>query len=136
MDVRKLHSQAKIVGTVVTVGGAMIMTLVKGSVVELPWTKGRSNFSSEGEGESDTQNVFKGAAMIMAACFCWSIFYILQAITLKSYPAGLSLTSLICMIGALQGAVLTFAVEGANAEIWAIGWDSKLLAAVYSVRFM
>lgn len=83
MDVRKLHSQAKIVGTVVTVGGAMIMTLVKGSVIELPWTKSQSNFSSEGEGERDTQNVIKGAVMIMAACFCWSIFYILQV---HDYP--------------------------------------------------
>lgn len=53
---------------------------------------------------------------------------------MKSYPAALSLTGLICMIGALQGTVLTLAAEWGNAEIWSIGWDTKLLAAVYAVR--
>ncbi|KAH6769044.1 nodulin MtN21 /EamA-like transporter family protein [Perilla frutescens var. frutescens] len=131
VNVRKLHSQAKIVGTVVTVGGAMIMTLVQGSVIALPWTKQNSNFKSIAQ-EIDHQKVIKGAVMITAACFCWSIFYIVQAITLKAYPAGLSLTGLICMIGALQGTVLTLVVERGNTAIWAIGWDTKLLAAVYA----
>ncbi|KAH6777583.1 nodulin MtN21 /EamA-like transporter family protein [Perilla frutescens var. hirtella] len=131
VNVRKLHSQAKIVGTVVTVGGAMIMTLVQGSVIALPWTKQNSNFKSVAQ-EIDHQKVIKGAVMITAACFCWSIFYIVQAITLKAYPAGLSLTGLICMIGALQGTMLTLVVERGNTAIWAIGWDTKLLAAVYA----
>ncbi|KAI3453709.1 hypothetical protein Pfo_010372 [Paulownia fortunei] len=130
VNVRRLHSQSKIVGTFVTVGGAMIMTLVKGSVIGLPWTKLKTNpqFSDDGKAH---QNPVKGALMITAGCFCWSIFYILQAITLKSYPAGLSLTSLICMAGALQGAVLTLVVERANVAIWSVGWDTKLLAYVY-----
>ncbi|GFP99184.1 wat1-related protein at2g39510 [Phtheirospermum japonicum] len=130
VNVRRLHSQAKIVGTIVTVGGAMIMTLVNGSVIGLPWTKTKPG-SQSADDEKAHQNPVKGALMITSACFCWSIFYILQATTLKSYPAGLSLTSLICMVGALQGAVLTLVVERSNAAIWSIGWDIKLLAYVY-----
>ncbi|XP_047970453.1 WAT1-related protein At2g39510-like [Salvia hispanica] len=131
VNVRRLHSQAKIMGTIVTVGGAMIMTIVKGSIIELPWTKGNSNSTSIAQ-ENDPQQFIKGAMMIGAACLCWSFFYILQAITLKSYPAGLSLTGLICMLGALQGAVLTLVATRGNAQIWSIGWDTTLLASVYS----
>ncbi|KAK4488281.1 hypothetical protein RD792_004028 [Penstemon davidsonii] len=54
-----------------------------------------------------------------------------KANTLKSYPAGLSLTALICSTGALQGVVLTFLVERSNLTIWSIGWDAKLLAYAY-----
>lgn len=80
MDVRKLHSQAKILGTIVTVGGAMIMTVVKGSVIALPWTKEKPNLNSVADG-IDHQNAIKGAVMIGAACSCWAIFYILQVPT-------------------------------------------------------
>ncbi|KAG8374945.1 hypothetical protein BUALT_Bualt10G0048300 [Buddleja alternifolia] len=51
--------------------------------------------------------------------------------TLKTYPAGLSLTALICTFGSLQGTVLTFIVERGDTAIWALGWNTKLLAYVY-----
>ncbi|KAL0393537.1 UNVERIFIED_CONTAM: WAT1-related protein [Sesamum latifolium] len=54
-----------------------------------------------------------------------------MAVTLKTYPAGLSLTALICTFGALEGTVLTFIVERGNTAIWALGWNAKLLAYVY-----
>ncbi|PIN20615.1 hypothetical protein CDL12_06694 [Handroanthus impetiginosus] len=116
-------------GTILTVGGAMIMTLVKGSILALPWTKLKPNSQHDDNAQQDP---IKGALMITAGCVCWSIFYILQAITLKSYPAGLSLTGLICMVGGLQGTVLTLVMERGNAAVWSIGWDAKLLAYAYS----
>lgn len=58
-----------------------------------------------------------------------------QSMTLNSsYPAGLSLTTLICMFGALQGAALTLVVERGNFAIWSVGWDAKLVAYAYGVR--
>lgn len=56
----------------------------------------------------------------------------MQSFTLKLYPAELSLTALICLMGALEGAVATFILEH-NMSVWVIGWDSRLLAAGYSV---
>ncbi|KAK2996342.1 hypothetical protein RJ639_026222 [Escallonia herrerae] len=130
VEIKELRSQGKIVGTLVTVGGAMIMTLVKGPTIALPWTKPKE--IANHHSISNPQDPIKGALMIAAACFCWAIFIILQAITLKSYPAELSLTALICMMGSLQGTVLTLLAERGNTAIWSIRWDTKLLAAVYS----
>nr|GMD50829.1 WAT1-related protein At2g39510-like [Ipomoea batatas] len=113
VEVRKLHSQAKILGTVVTLGGAMIMTLVRGPNIGLPWTKHTQHLQTATALHSQ-QDLVKGAAMIMAGCSCWAIFYILQAITLKSYPAGLSLTTLICTVGSLQASVVTLVAERKN----------------------
>lgn len=53
------------------------MTLVKGSVIALPWTKLKPDSPFLDDGKAH-QNPLKGALMIAAACFCWSIFYILQ----------------------------------------------------------
>nr|GLL40230.1 WAT1-related protein At2g39510-like [Ipomoea trifida] len=131
VEVRKLHSQAKILGTVVTLGGAMIMTLVRGPNIGLPWTKHTQHLQTATATLHSQQDLVKGAVMIMAGCSCWAIFYILQAITLKSYPAGLSLTTLICTVGSLQASVVTLVAERKNPAVWALHWDTKLLAYIY-----
>ncbi|KAG8374940.1 hypothetical protein BUALT_Bualt10G0047800 [Buddleja alternifolia] len=127
VNFKRISSHAKIWGTVVTVGGAMIMTLIKGPVLGLPWT----HESHSANSASSANDPVKGALMVGAGCLGYSLFYILQANTLKSYPAGLSLTALICTFGSLQGTVLTFMVERDNTAIWALGWNAKLLAYVY-----
>lgn len=54
--------------------------------------------------------------------------------TLKSYPAELSLAALICTAGAVEGTIVTMIMEWGNASIWAIHMDTKFLAALYGVR--
>ncbi|XVF83612.1 hypothetical protein PTKIN_Ptkin16aG0503500 [Pterospermum kingtungense] len=131
VNIRKLHSQAKILGTIVTVGGAMLMTLINGPMLQLPWTKSNSQHvvSSAAAAEQDP---IKGALMIIIGCFCWAGFITLQAITLKSYPAELSLTALICLVGAIEGSIVALAMEAGNAAVWSIHLDAKFLAAAYS----
>ncbi|XP_050385592.1 WAT1-related protein At2g39510 [Argentina anserina] len=129
VDIRKLHSQAKILGTIVTVGGAMLMTLVNGPMLTLPWTRSISQHQSTSSTAS--QHPIIGALMITAGCFCWASFIILQAITLKAYPAELSLTAGICLMGALQGSVAALAFEWHNPAAWTIHLDYKLLTYVY-----
>ncbi|EOY18239.1 Nodulin MtN21 /EamA-like transporter family protein, putative [Theobroma cacao] len=130
VDMRKLHCQAKILGTLGTVGGAMIMTLVNGPILPLPWTKVKNEHQSTVSATKD--DPLKGALMILAGCVCWACFVILQAITLKSYPAELSLTTLVCFMGAIEGTIVALVMEGGNAAAWSIHWDSKLFAAAYS----
>lgn len=61
---------------------------------------------------------------------CGSIQY--QSFTLKKYPAELSLTAWICLMGTVEGSIVTLVMER-DMSVWVIGWDSRLLAAVYSV---
>ncbi|KAJ8766052.1 hypothetical protein K2173_020568 [Erythroxylum novogranatense] len=131
VDVKKLHSQAKILGTVVTVGGAMIMTLFKGTKLDLPWTRGYDN-QQHWTNLTTKQDPLKGALMVFIGTACWAGFIILQAITLKSYPAELSLTVLICLMGAIEGSILAVVMERGNPSAWSIHLDAKLLTAVYS----
>ncbi|CAL5407378.1 unnamed protein product [Camellia sinensis] len=132
VNLRSSHSQAKVVGTFVTVGGAMIMALIKGALIGLPWTKMKSHGPITNTSTSaNQQDLIKGSLMITAGCFCRAAFFILQAITLKSYPAELSLTTLICMLGSLQGTILTLLVERGNKAIWSLSWDTKLICALY-----
>ncbi|KAK4419112.1 WAT1-related protein [Sesamum alatum] len=129
-----IHSQAKIIGTLATVAGAMIMTLVRGPNLDLPWTKVMANHAHQ-QSEVNLQHSIKGALMITVGCFSWACFMILQAVTLRTYPAELSLTAWICLLGTAQGAAVAVVMEKGNAAAWAINWDTKFLAAAYSGIF-
>ncbi|XP_021813704.1 WAT1-related protein At2g39510-like [Prunus avium] len=85
VNIRKLHSQAKVLGTIITVGGAIILTLAKGPALNLPWTKGKNQHHPHHQMQSDSnhKDITKSALLSAAACFCWSSFIILQAFTLK-----------------------------------------------------
>ncbi|CAI9268143.1 unnamed protein product [Lactuca saligna] len=131
VNLKNIRSQAKVIGTITTVAGAMLMTLVKGPILELFWTKGRSNSNVVNNGV-DLHHSLKGAIMITVGCFSWSCFMVLQAITLQSYPAELSLTAWICLLGTVEGAIVALVMERGNTAVWAIQWDTTLLATLYS----
>ncbi|KAM7507730.1 hypothetical protein LguiA_018183 [Lonicera macranthoides] len=129
VNIRKVHSQAKIIGTIITVGGAMLMTLYKGPIVDM-FSRG-SAIHHQANDTSLGQHWVAGTLMLLACTFGWSGFFILQSITLKEYPAELSLTALICLMGMLEGAVVALVMER-DMTAWIVGFDSRLLAAVYS----
>ncbi|KAK1403595.1 hypothetical protein POM88_003200 [Heracleum sosnowskyi] len=134
VKLKSIRSQAKVGGTLTTVGGAMLMTLVKGPVIDLIWTKGRTH-QIQGSGGVDLQHSVRGSLMITVGCFSWACFMVLQAITLETYPAELSLTAWICLMGTVEGAVVALVMERGNAAVWSLNLDTKLLAAVYSGVF-
>lgn len=133
ISMKSRRSQAKIVGTLVTVAGAVLMIMYKGSVVGLPWTKGRDGggHGSTDAGIQDERRWIMGTFMLLGSCVCWSAFFILQANTLKTYPAELSLATLICLMGTVESASVALVMEK-GLKPWLIGWDSRLFAALYS----
>ncbi|KAK7355661.1 hypothetical protein VNO80_14921 [Phaseolus coccineus] len=128
INIRSIRSQAKVVGTVATVSGAMIMTLIKGPVL---FGSHVSNAHSQHNGTS-TQHSITGFIMITIGCFCWASFVILQAITLKTYPAALSLSAWICLMGTIEGAAVALVMERGHPSVWSLKFDMRLLCAVYA----
>lgn len=76
VNIRKIPSQAKIIGTLVTLGGTMIMTLLKGPLIQLAWTKHKSGPVEDSM--TSIQNPVAGALLVGTGCVCWSLFYNLQ----------------------------------------------------------
>lgn len=136
INIRRRRSQAKMVGTAIALAGAILMILYKGPIVEFFWSKGGAHahhdaaaaVSQGGGGE----NWLKGTCMLLVSCICWSSFFIVQSNTLESYPAELTLTTLICAMGVLLSATIAVVMERGNPAIWIIGMDMRLFTAVYS----
>eukprot|EP00253_Pinus_taeda_P003750 PITA_03750 len=136
VNIKNLRSQAKIVGTIVCVGGAMLMTLYKGPIIPMLWSPHHQSPKTSSSGVSaasgiDNNDWVTGSLLIIAATLAWSALFILQSAVLKKYSAQLSLATLICFLGTLQATVLSLAVVRDSSQ-WALGWNINLLTAVYS----
>ncbi|MED6131588.1 hypothetical protein PIB30_011191 [Stylosanthes scabra] len=128
LDLGDAHGIGKVVGTLISLGGVMTMTLYKGPKVKNLWgplihIQGRSGGSQE--------NWLKGSVLAVTSCVSLSVWYIMQASTLKRYPAQLSLTSWMCFIGAMQSAIFTAIVEHNHPSTWLIGFNIDLWSTLY-----
>lgn len=61
-------------------------------------------------------------------------FVVQQSNTLDSYPAELSLTVLICLLGGMMSGTVALIVERGDPKPWIIGFDMRLFTAIYAVR--
>jgi hypothetical protein len=56
-----------------------------------------------------------------------------QSNTLQSYPAELTLATLICFLGSVLTGGVALVAERHDMSAWVIGFDTRLFTAVYSV---
>ncbi|XP_048325380.2 WAT1-related protein At5g07050 [Ziziphus jujuba] len=134
VNMKKVRCQAKVVGTAVTVAGAMLMTLYKGPVVEMIWTKHihpRKSYVTDTTGTGE-KHWFLGSIFLIIATLAWASLFVLQNKALNTYKNHqLSLTSMVCFVGTLQATAVTFVMEH-DPSVWKVGWDMNLLAAAYA----
>eukprot|EP01018_Ginkgo_biloba_P010193 Gb_06678 [translate_table: standard] len=130
LDISQFRTWAKIVGTVICVGGAMVMTLYKGPVVLMFWSSHHHHLDKAATSAAG-KDWTKGSLLLVGACLSWAAFFVLQAAVIKKYSAQLTLTTMICFLGTLQSIAVTLVVER-KPSVWALGWDMNLLSAVYS----
>ncbi|WCJ38377.1 nodulin MtN21 /EamA-like transporter family protein [Euphorbia peplus] len=126
VDLKNPHGIAKVLRTLMSLAGALILTFYKGSKV--PGLHGAPFHITSGTVQ---QQWVKGSFLLAASCITWSMWFILQVYTLKRYPAQLSLTAWINFLGAAQSGVFTLFVQH-KPEAWAIKFDINLLCIVYA----
>ncbi|CAN1343864.1 WAT1-related protein At5g07050 [Linum perenne] len=111
LDLKKVRCHAKLIGTAVTVAGAMLMTLYKGPIVHLIWSRNANQSSgSEASNANSDKDWLKGSILLILATLAWATLFVLQAIA------------------------VTLAMEH-NPSVWKIGFDMNLLAAAYAGIF-
>ncbi|KAJ6430198.1 hypothetical protein OIU84_021580 [Salix udensis] len=127
LDLRNPRGIAKVLGTLVSLAGVTTMTLYRGPLMKQLW---QPLVHIQGTTGNNQESWLKGSILTVASCITWSIWYIMQAFTLKRYPAPLSLTTWMSFVGAVQSAVFTGIVHHKRAA-WTIGFDIDFWSIVY-----
>ncbi|KAL5997038.1 hypothetical protein ACLOJK_007965 [Asimina triloba] len=127
LDIRSTRGMAKIVGTLFSLAGVTTMTLYKGSAVKNIGTA----FIHIESSTAIHGDWIRGSILVVLSCISWSIWYIMQAVILKRYPAQLSLTTWMSFVGGAQSAFFT-AFVAHKPKAWSIGFNIDLWNTIYA----
>ncbi|KAK8484683.1 hypothetical protein V6N13_080687 [Hibiscus sabdariffa] len=134
LAIRTSAGKAKVCGTLIGIGGAMVFTFYKGikiniwsthfNLVKHPRHPGTSPASH------DTGRFILGAFFGLMSCISYSMWLITQAKMSVKFPYLYSSTALMCIMGAIQGAVFALCTVRDWSQ-WRLGWNVRLLAVAY-----
>ncbi|KAJ4974779.1 hypothetical protein NE237_007953 [Protea cynaroides] len=133
VNISRMDGLAKVLGTIVTVGGATVITLYKGTSL-LQHTLHPLGISIEGgifPPLKNVQNWTLGCLYLLGHCLSWSGWMVFQAPILRKYPAKLSLTSFTCFFGLIQFLVIAAFTE-TDLDRWKIQSGEELLIILYA----
>ncbi|XVE72960.1 hypothetical protein DITRI_Ditri11bG0079600 [Diplodiscus trichospermus] len=139
VDVKNPHGIAKILGTLISLAGVMTITLFKGPAVQSLW-----GASIHIKRLSVHKNWVKGSILTVASCITWAIWYIMQARTLKKYPAQVSLAAWMNCIGGAQTAVFAvflqhkpsaWSIKMFSVNFWSITYSGICSAVFVFLQF-
>ncbi|KAK9077114.1 hypothetical protein SSX86_005450 [Deinandra increscens subsp. villosa] len=123
---------AKITGTALGVGGAMLLTFYKG--VDLHLWKTNVDLLNGQHHASNVQyssNRVMGSLLAIGSCISYSMWLIIQTNMVKTYPCPYSVTALTSCMGAVQAVVFGLCTERHWGD-WKLGWNVRLLTVAYS----
>nr|CAB53493.1 CAA303720.1 protein [Oryza sativa] len=137
LAIRTVAGQAKVAGTLLGVGGAMLLTLYKGAELN-PWhthldlvaaLEARHPAAAAATGNND--RVIMGSMLVVGSCVFYAVWLILQAKLSREYPFHYTSTALMCVMSGAQSAAFALLVDREPAR-WRLGLDIRLLSVVYS----
>ncbi|KAJ6775625.1 WAT1-RELATED PROTEIN [Salix purpurea] len=133
VGIKKTSGQAKLLGTVVCVGGAMLLSFYHGHIINIGESSIHWNYAdSTGNSSTDKKsNLVLGSLFIMASAVSWAIWFTVQAKVSLKFPAPYTCTLLMCFMGSIECVVIGI---GANHKVseWSLRSPGRLVAALYA----
>ncbi|XP_059447150.1 WAT1-related protein At5g40230-like isoform X2 [Corylus avellana] len=130
LDWKSSSSLAKSMGTMVSIAGALIVTLYKGLPLLMPPSPTNSSHQLFGQ----MSNWVIGGLLLAVNSVLSSAWLFVQALMLKKYPAELVVVFYYCFFVAIQSAVVCLVVER-DLSSWSLQSNERLIAVLYSAVF-
>ncbi|XP_062208403.1 WAT1-related protein At1g09380-like [Phragmites australis] len=127
--------QAKVVGTVVCVGGSMIMPFYKGPLLRLwdspiHWRFAESTSAAAAPAAAGHSAAVIGDVLIIASCVAWAIWFIIQTKMSEGFSAPYTSTAIMSLMAGVQCAGVSAAMDR-SLEVWKLGFDIRLYSVLY-----
>ncbi|QCD90607.1 WAT1-related protein [Vigna unguiculata] len=125
----KQHScQAKVMGTVVSIAGAFIVTLYKGTPLNFSLLRNGTYLSTQSDW-------IIGGFLLAISSLCISVLLIVQTSAVKEYPEELVITTTCCSMVVILSAIVALFAEG-NPKAWIFTSHKEFIAVFYSAIFV
>ncbi|WMV56597.1 hypothetical protein MTR67_049982 [Solanum verrucosum] len=118
-NIKDRSGRAKVIGTLICLGGAFLLTFYKGKpLIHFSHFKDLSQTLEEpiSSSKRNVQWIF-GSMILFAGTILWSSWFLIQAKIGKKYPCQYSSTVIMTFFSAIQSAILTFSTDR-TLSIW------------------
>ncbi|KAJ7954580.1 WAT1-related protein [Quillaja saponaria] len=129
--------RAKVLGTSVCIGGALLLILYKGKPLINPQSQASIHSTNQASTRMRRSSANKsekwvlGSVLLTAGSILWSSWFLIQAKISKRYPCQYSSTSILSFFGAIQSAILSLIITRNNA-VWVLKGKFEILSIIYS----
>ncbi|XP_020239521.1 WAT1-related protein At3g28050 [Cajanus cajan] len=132
--VRNASSQAKVLGTIVSITGAFVVTLYKGPPINIVHKHSLSLHQLINSINSVDRSWIIGGLLLTAEYILVPLWYIVQVQIMKVYPNELTVIFFYNLSVSIMAAIVGIFTE-TNASAWKIGLDTALASIVCSGIF-
>ncbi|KAK8445312.1 hypothetical protein SEVIR_9G305200v4 [Setaria viridis] len=135
LAIRTFSGQAKVAGTFLGIGGAMLLTFYKGVDIT-PWHSSVNLIAATSHhpaaaGNEATANYAMGSLLCITSCFFYALWLVIQSKLSREYPHHYTSTALMCVMTTLQSSAFALCFDR-DAVQWRLRFDIRLLAVVYA----
>ncbi|KAF7803282.1 WAT1-related protein [Senna tora] len=138
VNIKSKSGKGKIIGTVICIGGALLLTLYKGKpLFNDNYCDHHHNVESSAilkVANSPARNAKRwsvGVIALIVGTLFWASWFILQANIGKRYPCQYSSTAIMTSFAAIQSAVLSFST-GHTLSMWLLKGKLQILTVLFS----
>ncbi|KAI3508998.1 hypothetical protein L1887_24021 [Cichorium endivia] len=130
---KTLAGQAKLMGTLIGVGGAMLLSMYHGPVVPIGESGIDLNIAKNTikDPNEDSQGNLIGPILIIISAFTWAIWFIIQAKMGNKYPAPYSSSALMMAMATVECSIFGIIMEPRLHE-WSLVPAIRAVSCVYS----
>ncbi|PKI76095.1 hypothetical protein CRG98_003456 [Punica granatum] len=135
LGLRTIAGQAKVVGTLVCVGGAMLLSFYHGPEIgvgnsAIHW-KYAEKMTDNKNNSANKVNFFLGPFLLLLSAAAWSLWFIIQARLSTTFSAPYTTTTLMCLMASVECAIVGACVEH-DISAWSLNSGIKIIASLYS----
>ncbi|TKW36748.1 hypothetical protein SEVIR_1G002900v4 [Setaria viridis] len=134
LNMKSKAGSAKIIGTLMSFGGVLLLSLYKGVAVTQQSTAAAlssSHHAASSQVGIDKKSWMLGTVSLLANCLFFSFWLLLQSRLTKKYPALYSSTAIMFFISTLQAGALTVTMER-HSSVWIVTRRLEILTILYS----
>ncbi|KAK1401872.1 ADP-ribosylation factor 2 [Heracleum sosnowskyi] len=133
--IKSRAGQAKILGTIICVGGAMLLSFYHGSKVPIGESTIHWNYVIRNSQDPTNQNTHHsfmlGPFLLIASPVSWAVWFILQAKMSHSYPAPYSSSALMCVMASFQCVIIGLVADH-DLSSWSLYPPIRAISSIYA----
>ncbi|MED6114203.1 hypothetical protein PIB30_078114 [Stylosanthes scabra] len=134
VGVKRKAGVAKVLGTVLCVGGALLLSFYHGKTIGLGESSIHWSYADKMEGRSSSDgngNSLLGPFLLVVSALVWSMWFVIQADMSKNFPAPYTSTNYMCFLASIQCVVLALSFDHAPSS-WSLHDPMRLVSSLYA----